>query len=54
MPQKIVDTNGLQQAESSILHTTTADKAFRRPPSLSNRNASGQKKSSLCGNATRW
>ena len=54
MPQQIVDTNGLEKAESSTLQSTPANKAFRRRPSFSNRNASGQKKKTLCGNATRW
>ena len=48
-PQQIVAT-----LEKSVAQSTPVNKAFRRRPSFSNRNASGQKKSSLCGNATRW
>ena len=48
-PQQIVTT-----IEKSFAPSAPVNKAFQRRSSLSNRNASGQKKKTLCGNATRW
>jgi len=54
MPQNIVDTNGLQKTVSSIPKSPPSKQAFQRPHSGGDRNASGQKKKALCGNAMRW
>jgi len=40
--------------QKALHRPAVADKMYRRQNSGTVRNASGQKKSSLCGNATRW